>query len=1214
MHSTILPLFLRRLTAIFCLSFSLLNPAGAGGQSLPGLLQERYAGNAFAGTPAASVAESVDFGSGMPSGVNSTRWSGFVTPPLSGNYKFYMNANDRAKVWINDALVLTAGSLNDGVDDYWLAAGNTLALSQGVRYKIKVEHANDGGNGVAVLFWESASVSLAPVPPGSLTHEPQAVPPTISLSASSSVTAASFAAAAFPLRVAVSKPVTGLTASDFVVTGGTASNFVPDAGGYKLTLTPSANVVTTLLPAGVCVDATGLGNTASNTITTNIVITTSSGPLVTLTPRYLSGPARGAFSLEAAAVDGLNVSQAAFTVTNGTVTAVTAASSTSQRISVVPTAPGPVTVTLKADSIRNSSGVGNAAVSATVTYTPDTNGAGLLHEFFGNSQLRDIYYTVAGGPMEWRFGTGGISGEGGIPPQNDFFFMRSSGKIIPRYSETYRFFLNYDDGVELWIDGKQIFDNLWGNTGVQWLAQGVDIPLVAGREYDIKLTYREDVGDAQVFLFWQSASQSLEPVPESRLRHDAPPGSGGDTTRPTVAISGLSQKIVTGSGPDGVPISFIITPSEPINGLEFSDFELAGCMRDSNGDPNPVYLLADGSYRLDVLGRPNTLATVRLRAGTITDLDNNLNLASNTFATDVRGSIVLNGPAAPPTTPPGEFSINLSASRNMGTEGLTTASFVVTNGVMLDYLISGGGPSFVNHVARIRPTAAGLVTVSLPAGAVPGQSGSLGSVASNTVTVAYNPVGNAKPSLNISGPSEVIGAPDTRGQTKFSVTVTPSEPVTGLIASDFVLTGCTLDTFNFGPNPLRSESNGTYTLLLEALHPCTISVVLPAGVCVDADNQSNLASLAYAANFRTRINLTTSSAELAVALVAEPGEFNVRLELPVPFPPGDIAPSSFVVTNGSLLSYTFDRGSRYSVGWVARIRPSSPGTVTVSLPAGALKPAGCTGPGSFASNTISVNYAPGTQTRQNGVTSVFFNDTGLGTKAFETTLPNINMDWGSGSPNAAVLPNQFSARFTGCIVPPITGALTLHLQADDGARLFVNNSLLIDRFIADTGVWTAVINVTAGIPVAIKAEFREVWGSAGIMLSWSGSGLAKQVIPSSRWLVNETGVVLPLLISEAEDAAAAVTQIPASYTLAIEKIQEVGSTLKMRADGRALSWQCLRSTQPYLMLEKSIDLAVWSPVDISEASDLPPDASGTVQMQLPLPPPDGQCFFRLRVP
>jgi YVTN family beta-propeller protein len=71
---------------------------------------------------------------------------------------------------------------------------------------------------------------------------------------------------AFNVTVTFSHPVTGFALSDLQISGGTAANLTGSGATYTVTITPTAAVAITL-PADQAVDATGLGNLASNTLT-----------------------------------------------------------------------------------------------------------------------------------------------------------------------------------------------------------------------------------------------------------------------------------------------------------------------------------------------------------------------------------------------------------------------------------------------------------------------------------------------------------------------------------------------------------------------------------------------------------------------------------------------------------------------------------------------------------------------------------------------------------------------------------------------------------------------------------------------------------------------------------------------------------------------------------------------------------------------------------
>jgi hypothetical protein len=101
----------------------------------------------------------------------------------------------------------------------------------------------------------------------------------------------------------------------------------------------------------------------------------------------------------------------------------------------------------------------------------------------------------------------------------DGFSVRWTGQVQPRYSDTYTFTALSDDGVRVWIDGRQIMNN-WQNQAPT--ESSGTIALVAGQKYDIKVEYYDGAGGATMQLFWQSANQTREIVPQSQLYSAAP--------------------------------------------------------------------------------------------------------------------------------------------------------------------------------------------------------------------------------------------------------------------------------------------------------------------------------------------------------------------------------------------------------------------------------------------------------------------------------------------------------------------------------------------------------------------------------------------------------------------------------------------------------------------------------------------------------------------
>ncbi|HEY0709925.1 MAG TPA: PA14 domain-containing protein, partial [Polyangia bacterium] len=96
----------------------------------------------------------------------------------------------------------------------------------------------------------------------------------------------------------------------------------------------------------------------------------------------------------------------------------------------------------------------------------------------------------------------------------DAFSVRWTGKVTPRYTETYTFSVISDDGVRLWVDGQLIIDDFRSHGTLE--TSGT-IALVAGKPVSIKLDYFEEGSESIVRLLWSSLSVSKQVIPVTAL-------------------------------------------------------------------------------------------------------------------------------------------------------------------------------------------------------------------------------------------------------------------------------------------------------------------------------------------------------------------------------------------------------------------------------------------------------------------------------------------------------------------------------------------------------------------------------------------------------------------------------------------------------------------------------------------------------------------------
>ncbi len=118
--------------------------------------------------------------------------------------------------------------------------------------------------------------------------------------------------------------------------------------------------------------------------------------------------------------------------------------------------------------------------------------------------------------------------------------------------------------------------------------------------------------------------------------------------------------------------------------------------------------------------------------------------------------------------------------------------------------------------------------------------------------------------------------------------------------------------------------------------------------------------------------------------------------------------------------------------------------------------------------------------------------------------PTIFFDWGSAIPSGTALtdPDTYSVRWTGWVEAPTTGTYSFITLSDDGVRLWVDDTLVIDNW-TDHGLQedSANVNLVEGELVSIRLEYYENGGDAFMGLIWND--------PDNNWLPIPTEYLYP---------------------------------------------------------------------------------------------------------
>jgi serine/threonine-protein kinase len=110
----------------------------------------------------------------------------------------------------------------------------------------------------------------------------------------------------------------------------------------------------------------------------------------------------------------------------------------------------------------------------------------------------------------------------------------------------------------------------------------------------------------------------------------------------------------------------------------------------------------------------------------------------------------------------------------------------------------------------------------------------------------------------------------------------------------------------------------------------------------------------------------------------------------------------------------------------------------------------------------------------------------------------IACDWRSLSPAPSVAPDRFWAEWRGLVVPPATSDYTFFVDVDEGARLFVNDVLVLDAYYLRAGKYaTAPLRLEEGKRYPVRLEYTERIGEALCRLSWSTPEMAECPAPAA---------------------------------------------------------------------------------------------------------------------
>jgi len=115
-------------------------------------------------------------------------------------------------------------------------------------------------------------------------------------------------------------------------------------------------------------------------------------------------------------------------------------------------------------------------------------------------------------------------------------------------------------------------------------------------------------------------------------------------------------------------------------------------------------------------------------------------------------------------------------------------------------------------------------------------------------------------------------------------------------------------------------------------------------------------------------------------------------------------------------------------------------------------------------------------------------------------VPNINYGSTRGSFVGSGFADNVGAIFEGCIAIPDTGEWTFYTESDDGSRMYINDEEVVNNDgLHGMETQSGSIELDA-VQARARVTFFENGGGAGLIVSWQGPGVEKQIIPASAWV------------------------------------------------------------------------------------------------------------------
>ena len=186
--------------------------------------------------------------------------------------------------------------------------------------------------------------------------------------------------------------------------------------------------------------------------------------------------------------------------------------------------------------------------------------------------------------------------------------------------------------------------------------------------------------------------------------------------------------------------------------------------------------------------------------------------------------------------------------------------------------------------------------------------------------------------------------------------------------------------------------------------------------------------------------------------------------------------------------------------------------------------------------------------RQQGLQGSYFNNVTLsGQPILERTDRQIDFHWTLYGPDPILSNDFYSVRWTGTLTAPSTGQYKIGLEGNDGFRLYMNQTLVIDQW--DKQSYHSLLNevtLQKDSTYSITIEFKESNGNAHIRLVWDHEvpdDHDMQIQEAVDLASKSDIVIIAAGIEEGEFRDRASLQLPGYQETLIQRVAETGKKI-----------------------------------------------------------------------